>query len=70
MIDSKLQEYSNLLDFKNEYFIKDFNNNLKFVKWAVIKMRKKKIEENEIIEFLEMTIRIHKEIYIKDDNNA
>ena len=64
MIDTKLEEYRNLLDFKHEDYGKDFKNNYKFIKWAVNRMRKQNTDKNETIKFIEQTIKIHKQIYV------
>lgn len=62
-IQEKLDEYRRLLDFSNEYLRKDFKNNFKFITWAVKKMIKNKVDNKEIVQFLQSTIDIHKKSY-------
>ena len=64
MINEKLQEYKSLLNFNDEYYGKDFKSNYKFITWAVNKMNKRRVNELEIIAFIQNTIAIHKEIYV------
>lgn len=62
-INKKLNEYKSILDFNNEYYKKDFKSNLKFIEGAVFRLRKEKMNEEEIVAFLQDAINIHKEIY-------
>lgn len=64
-IIEKLQEYESLLDFKDEYFGKDYKNNLKFIKYAVNKFLKQNTKQVEIIQFIQDTIDIHKRVYLR-----
>lgn len=63
-ITKKLQEYKSLMDYNNEYFKRDFKNNVKFMEYAISKFIKKKLSENDIVEFINTAINIHKRIYM------
>lgn len=62
-INVKLEEYKMLLDFNHEYYGKDLKNNYKFINKAVKIFIKKGISTEEVLMFLEDTIRIHKNSY-------
>lgn len=60
---TKLEEYKSLLNFSHEFYGKDLKNNYKFIDKAVKKFIKKGISTEEILEFLDDTIKTHKSSY-------
>jgi len=59
----KLQEYLDLMDFNDYYFRSDFKNNYKFIKSGVSKFVKQKMDSEEIISFIQVTIDNHCKFY-------
>jgi hypothetical protein len=62
--EQKLDEYVSILNFDHEFYGKDCKNNLRFIRWSIKKLIKEQYTNEQLCDFIQMTINIHKQSYL------